>query len=248
MNILININQRIGVHYEEDYLDKDQNKLIRRINDYRSFNHSSNTYYNSIWRKTTDSSVRREYEILQMLEFDSNRKRMGIIVQDYQTNQIILYCKGADSSIFAKSACNKAYLYSRCLKMFSENGWRTLVLAYRILGIDEYNEYKLLIKEANNDILNRGANLNRVYNKIESGLSVIGVTAVEDKLQEDVDNTLSALRRAGIKIWVLTGDKLETAVNISKSCKHIHEMQIQVLKEKKNSNDIKIFLTRYKQM
>jgi len=76
------------------------------------------------------------------------------------------------------------------------------------------------IEDAKNDILNREARLADIYDQVERNLYLIGVTAVEDKLQENVQDTLFSLREAGIKIWVLTGDKLETAINISESCKH----------------------------
>jgi phospholipid-translocating ATPase len=190
----------------------------------------------------------KEYEILNVLEFDSNRKRMSIIVKDLATNEDILYCKGADSAMFEKSVCNSARSYDACLKKFSENGWRTLVLAYKLLNKQEYESYRSLIDEANNDILNRDERISNAYSQIESGLTVIGVTSVEDRLQENVENTLFSLRMAGIKIWVLTGDKLETAINISESCKHFSSDMFKfVLKGLKNPNDVRSNLALIKQ-
>jgi phospholipid-translocating ATPase len=96
-----------------------------------------------------------------------------------------------------------------------------------------------MIEEANSDVLNRNTRLADVYKQIETKLTILGVTAVEDKLQEEVENTLSELRLAGIKIWVLTGDKLETAINISDSCHHFSPDMVKfVMKELKNPKEI----------
>lgn len=91
--------------------------------------------------------------------------------------------------------------------------------------------------------------LAKCYDEIESGLELLGATAVEDKLQEDVAGTLEKLRRGGIKIWVLTGDKRETAVNISNSCKHFCDSMIKLmLTDLKEPKDIKTRLEHFKKM
>ncbi len=184
---------------------------------------------------------------MHVLEFDSTRKRMSVIIKDYQTNEYILYCKGADVAIFPQSICNTQSKYDECLKSFAENGWRTLVLAYKILTKEEYETYDKLIIEANNDILNRNQRLTDAYIIMETNLKLVGVTAVEDKLQDDVDDTINSLRKAGIKIWVLTGDKLETAVNISESCKHFSpEMEKMFLSGLNSQEKISDLLSQYK--
>ena len=194
-----------------------------------------------------DKYVDKFYELLHIFEFDADRKRMSVIVKDCQTSEYILFCKGADSSIFNVSSCGKASKYTNCLKSFSENGWRTLVLAYRILSEAELNQYTQLIHDANNDILNREASLVKVHALIEKNLTLVGVTAVEDKLQEDVEDTLFALRQAGIKIWVLTGDKLETAVNISNSCKHFsNQMKKFIMSNMQSKEKIHAFIEQMK--
>ena len=119
------------------------------------------------------------------------------------------------------------------------------MLAYKILTESEFNEYNQLINDANNDIVNRESKLNQAYEKIESNLNLIGVTAVEDKLQEGVENTLLCLRQAGIKIWVLTGDKMETAVNISSSCKHFsNKMKKFLMSNMRSQNKIEKYLNK----
>ena len=110
----------------------------------------------------------------------------------------------------------------------------------------EFHEYNQLLNDANNDIVNRETKLANAFDIIESNLKLVGVTAVEDKLQEDVENTLYSLRQAGIKIWVLTGDKLETAVNISNSCKHFsNQMENFLMSNISSQNEIQECLTKF---
>ena len=93
----------------------------------------------------------------------------------------------------------------------------------KVLDEEENEAFLQECKIAEQDISNREANLEAVYDKFERNMTIIGSTAVEDKLQDDVPQTNSALQKAGIKIWMLTGDKLETAENIAESCKLIKQ-------------------------
>ena len=187
-----------------------------------------------------------EYEILEVLEFDSTRKRMSVIIRDLETKQITLYCKGAESFIIKKC---KAGNFQQCLsdiEQFGEKGWRTLALAYKEMTESEYREAKDLLTDAYNDILERNKRIAEAFEVIESDLTLIGSTAVEDKLQEDVAVTLETLRRAGIKIWVLTGDKKETAINISNSCKHFaRHMEHLIITDLKSPRDIENRLSQF---
>lgn len=222
----------MGISFEGDQLIRDENKIIRRI------------VYDNQYERTE-----KLYEILHILEFDSDRKRMSVILKDLQRNEYVLFCKGADSSVFKNSICKTERLYDPCLKSFSENGWRVLVLAYRTLDEAEYKRYADILNEASNDILNREAKLSEAYEQIEKKLRILGVTAVEDKLQEDVEQTLNELRKAGIKVWVLTGDKLETAINISDSCGHFSDTMTKiVLKELRDKKEIEENLNIIKEM
>ena len=100
------------------------------------------------------------------------------------------------------------------------------MLAFRHLNEEEFKVFDAALNDAYNDIAKRDEKLQEIFDKIEANLELIGATAVEDRLQEDVAATLQSLRQAGIKVWVLTGDKRETAINISNSCKHFSsEMQ-----------------------
>ena len=164
--------------------------------------------------------VKWRYELIHILEFDSTRKRMSVIVRCLQTQDILVLCKGAEDFVFPLCSTGDISECNTILNSFAVQGWRTLVLAYRKLTQKELDEFNLEFNEAYNDLNNREIRLQDIYKKVESNLTLIGSTAVEDRLQEDVASTLEFLRLAGIKIWVLTGDKKETAINISNSCKH----------------------------
>jgi phospholipid-translocating ATPase len=165
----------------------------------------------------------REFEIKQVLEFDSTRKKMSIILQDLGSRNYLVFCKGADSSVL-KECMN----YSRdqiqsaeeSITYFGQNGWRTLAFAYKVFTAEDYMKYERILLDAFNDIMNRDEKVANAYAEIETNMVLLGATGIEDKLQDDVEATLEVLRFAGIKIWVLTGDKTETAINISFSCKH----------------------------
>lgn len=76
--------------------------------------------------------------------------------------------------------------------------------------------------------------LERVSELIEFDFELIGSTAIEDKLQEDVGRTISDIKSAGIQVWVLTGDKVETAINIGYSCELLsNDMNMFIIQEKK---------------
>ncbi len=196
--------QRLGVIFEGDQIMRSQDKVYRKI-----------TY-------TTIKGLRVEknFELVETLEFDSSRKRMSVIVRHADTNDYVLYTKGADIQMFKKSSYKDHTVHELSLKEYSIQGWRTLVFGHKFLSLEEFKEYSRLLDEARNDVLKREARLYEAFELIESELILNGVTAVEDKLQEEVAETIWALREGGTKVWVLTGDKLETAVNISESCGH----------------------------
>ncbi|KAL5725142.1 P-type phospholipid transporter [Ranunculus cassubicifolius] len=165
----------------------------------------------------TGETIERSYRLLHILEFSSYRKRMSVIVRD-EEGQLLLLCKGADSAIFGKLS-EKGRLFEAKTKdhivKYDEAGLRTLLVAYRDLGEEEYNTWKAEFLKAKTSITaDRDALVDAAADKIERNLFLLGATAVEDKLQNGVPECINKLAQAGIKIWVLTGDKLETAVNI----------------------------------
>ncbi|RCI03572.1 hypothetical protein CU098_002818, partial [Rhizopus stolonifer] len=157
-----------------------------------------------------------DFKVLDVLDFNSDRKRMSVIVErPAPWNDIVLYCKGADNVITER--LREGELASSTfehLDIFSENGLRTLMLSYRRLDRAEYDCWKAEMNEASTATENRAQKTAQVQEKIEINLRLLGATGIEDKLQEGVPQCIEDLRKAGIKVWVLTGDKLETAINI----------------------------------
>ncbi|XP_051147937.1 probable phospholipid-transporting ATPase 4 [Andrographis paniculata] len=175
--------------------------------------------------------IEREYKILGLLNFTSKRKRMTVIVRD-ETGQILLLCKGADSIIFDRLAKDgKKYLESttKHLNEYGEAGLRTLALAYKKLDEAEFSAWNEEFTKAKTLFGgDREANLERVSDMMERDLILVGATAVEDKLQKGVPQCIDKLAQAGLKIWVLTGDKMETAINIGFACSLLRQGMKQI--------------------
>uniref|UniRef100_A0A3Q3KK42 Phospholipid-transporting ATPase n=1 Tax=Mastacembelus armatus TaxID=205130 RepID=A0A3Q3KK42_9TELE len=160
------------------------------------------------------------YQLLAILDFNNVRKRMSVIVRNPQ-GQLKLYSKGADTIIFDRldpSSEDLMYTTSEHLNEFAGEGLRTLALAYKDLDEHYFEVWMKKLLFASTVIENREEQLADIYEEIEQGLKLLGATAIEDKLQEGVPETIACLNLADIKIWVLTGDKLETAMNIGYSC------------------------------
>uniref|UniRef100_A0A9J7ZCM8 Phospholipid-transporting ATPase n=1 Tax=Cyprinus carpio carpio TaxID=630221 RepID=A0A9J7ZCM8_CYPCA len=119
-------------------------------------------------------------------------------------------------------------------------GLRTLVVACRHFSADEYQEVDRRLHEARTALQQREERLVEVFNFIEKDLELLGATGVEDKLQDKVQETIESLRLAGIKVWVLTGDKHETAVSVSLSCGHFHRTMniLELVKQKSDSDPL----------
>nr|NP_001245712.1 uncharacterized protein Dmel_CG4301, isoform C [Drosophila melanogaster]AFH07425.1 uncharacterized protein Dmel_CG4301, isoform C [Drosophila melanogaster] len=163
------------------------------------------------------------FQRLHVLEFTSDRKRMSVIVRDTDGKKWI-YTKGAESYVFPLCANSSAELVTKTdahISDFARLGLRTLAIARRLISEEEYQDFLVELAQANSSLENRKQLSEECYAKIESNLDLLGATAVEDALQDDVADTLVSLQAAGIKIWVLTGDKVETALNIALSCGHI---------------------------
>ncbi|XP_076762998.1 phospholipid-transporting ATPase IF [Xylocopa sonorina] len=158
------------------------------------------------------------YEKLEVLEFTSERKRMSVIVKD-TAGDYWLYCKGADSTIMPLIIAGMINETIAHVAEFSMRGLRTLVVGYKKMNQIEYDQLQQKVERARQIIgIERSVYMERAYNQMESGLTLLGVTGVEDRLQDGVPDTLECLQIAGIKIWVLTGDKAETAENIAFLC------------------------------
>ncbi|KAF8936726.1 putative aminophospholipid-translocase [Dissophora ornata] len=165
-----------------------------------------------------------EFDILQVFPFTSESKRMGIIVRDRATGDIIFYEKGADV-VMREIVQSNDWLDEECGNMARE-GLRTLVVARKGLSNERYQEFETRYNVARTSITDRTNAMNAVVKEeLEQELELLGVTGVEDKLQDDVKETLETLRNAGLKIWMLTGDKIETATCIAISSKLVARNQ-----------------------
>ncbi|KHN72946.1 putative phospholipid-transporting ATPase IA [Toxocara canis] len=156
------------------------------------------------------------YEVLNVLEFTSDRKRMGVVVR-CPDKVIRLYVKGADSVIFDRLRAECKYRAETLahLSEYASKGYRTLCFAMRVVQEDEYKSWAADFQTASVAIEQREKKLAACAEKIECDLVLVGATAIEDKLQQGVPETIRALMGADIRIWMLTGDKRETAVNIA---------------------------------
>jgi len=176
--------------------------------------------HNIVKLSTPFSDEPDEYELLHVLEFNSTRKRMSVILRKMdQDGRLFLLTKGADNIIFDRLAADASQKELRektdkDLQYFASEGLRTLCLAYRILDAKVYDQWAKDYHEASVSLSDREGKIEEVSARIETELILLGATAIEDKLQDGVPEAISDLKRAGIKVWVATGDKLETAVAI----------------------------------
>ena len=163
------------------------------------------------------------FTILQIFPFTSESKRMGIIVKDDATGGITFYLKGADVVMGSIVQYND-WLEEEVDNMARE-GLRTLVVAKKAMSPEAYLDFEQRYNKAKLSVINRATAIKTVLESLERDMELICVTGVEDKLQNNVRNTLEQLRNAGIRIWMLTGDKLETATCIAKSSKLVSRAQ-----------------------
>jgi phospholipid-transporting ATPase len=190
---------------------------------------------------------KERYEILNVLEFTSTRKRMSVIARNSK-GEIRLYCKGADTVIFERLAPNGQLFKEDTLKHleeFATEGLRTLCLAVAEIPADVYEDWKQTYYKASTALQYREAKLDDAANLIETNLILLGATAIEDKLQEGVPETIAALLEAKINLWVLTGDKQETAINIGYSCRLLQQGMELILLNEESLDSTRTCITRH---
>ncbi|CAG8565843.1 10691_t:CDS:10, partial [Ambispora leptoticha] len=186
-----------------------------------------------------------EYEILNICEFNSTRKRMSTVVRG-PDGKIKLYCKGADTVILERLSENNPFVEATLqhLEEYATEGLRTLCIAMREISEDEYQRWSGIYEKASTTLVNRQDELDKAAEMIEKDLFLLGATAIEDKLQDGVPETIHTLQQAGIKIWVLTGDRQETAINIGLSCRLIQEEMSLIIVNKESHWETKEFLEK----
>ena len=170
-----------------------------------------------------------KYEVLKVFGFSSERKRMSIIVRS-PSGKIKMYTKGADCEIMKRLSIknnNLNYInaINKYLQNFSENGYRTLMIAYKIIDEKVYKEWIHKFHKDEKYNKNNTLLLEQYFDSFERDLELLGGTVVEDQLQDEVPETIQDILNANIKIWVLTGDKKSTADIIGRKCKLINEHQ-----------------------
>ncbi|XP_014957338.3 phospholipid-transporting ATPase VA isoform X1 [Ovis aries] len=185
---------------------------------------------------------RLTFELLHTLGFDSIRKRMSVVIRHPLTDEINVYTKGADSVVMdlllpcsTDDARGRHQMKIRSktqnyLNLYAVEGLRTLCIAKRVLSKEEYACWLQSHLEAESAVDNREELLFQSAIRLETNLHLLGATGIEDRLQDGVPETIAKLRQAGLQIWVLTGDKQETAVNIAHACKLLdHDEEVITL-------------------
>eukprot|EP00826_Nyctotherus_ovalis_P004056 TRINITY_DN1083_c0_g2_i2.p1 TRINITY_DN1083_c0_g2~~TRINITY_DN1083_c0_g2_i2.p1 ORF type:complete len:596 (+),score=158.08 TRINITY_DN1083_c0_g2_i2:185-1972(+) len=178
-----------------------------------------------------------------MFPFDSARARMSVIIRDEQ-GLIKLYSKGSDERLMGLLKKSKeeqkadpilveteGYLLAASLK-----GLRTLYMAMRVIDEEEFAEWKARMDEVNifvpgneTEAAEKKMKYDSLVDEIERDLEYVGCSVVEDKLQENVENTIHNLGKAGVQVWMITGDKMGTAKSIGYSCKMFIKRRMDII-------------------
>ena len=190
----------------------------------------------------------RKYRLLNVIEFNSTRKRMTVIVRDEVTGRVRVMCKGADSIILPrlkKDAENVPQTVA-FLENYSKEGLRTLLIAEKEISDEVYEAWSMEYNQALIAPFNREEQMDTVAEKLEHEFDLVGSTAIEDKLQDEVADTIEFMKKAGIKVWVLTGDKIETAINIGISCKLLNDNMETFIIDQRSTNDIMLQITKHR--
>ncbi|CAN1258531.1 Phospholipid-transporting ATPase 1 [Linum perenne] len=174
---------------------------------------------------------RQRFNVLGLHEFDSDRKRMSVIL-GFPDNSVKIFVKGADTSMLAvihkPSSMGILRLTESHLYSYSSVGLRTLVIGIRELSDSEFESWSSSFEAASTALIGRAAMLRKVASNVENQLSLLGASAIEDKLQQGVPEAIESLRTAGIQVWVLTGDKQGTAISIGYSSKLLTNKMTQI--------------------
>lgn len=185
-----------------------------------------------------DNFGRKEsYTVLAELEFNSDRKRMSVILQ-CPDGKIRVITKGADTIMLELLVeGNEISTIQAHVDHFAKQGLRTLLFATKVISKSEFETWYKDFLEARSSLENREQLVDQVSARMEQDLEYLAVTAVEDKLQDRVPETIKFMREADIRLWVLTGDKRETAENIGYSANLLDRMMAVVHIKATNKED-----------
>lgn len=237
------------------YFNKDNHHSSTPKNHQSSNNSSKNNHHSSTKNHQLTSSSNnnsnnsnnnnngyftKEFILHQVLHFDSTRKKMSVLIEERSKKGHSKYkviCKGADSSVLETVTNGNVEAVKNSVNWFAKKGYRTLVYAYKHLSQQQFLSYNQAIHEATMQLENRNDSLLKAYSLIETDLTILGSTAIEDQLQNEVPQTISALRSAGIQVWVLTGDKQETAECVSSMAGHLTPNMVVYLVTEQTERD-----------
>ena len=170
---------------------------------------------------------------------------MTSVFRDKETNEIIVMCKGADSVLLpllkdqeTTQVTQLTTTTTSFMDKFAQEGLRTLLFVEKTMSKEDYDMWNTDYQMALSSIVDRDAKVDKCAEALERGFELIGSTALEDKLQDGVPDTINMIRQAGIKLWVLTGDKIETAINIGYACHLLDDSINQYLIDGARSADV----------
>ncbi|KAK9735052.1 hypothetical protein RND81_04G180700 [Saponaria officinalis] len=189
---------------------------------------------------------RQRFDVLGLHEFDSDRKRMSVILA-CPDSSVKVFVKGADVTMFdvIDQSVNSDVVRATKghINSYSTVGLRTLVIGMKELDQLEFGQWQSSYESASTALIGRAAQLKKVASNLEKNLTLLGATAIEDRLQPGVPEAIESLRKAGIKVWVLTGDKQETAISIGYSSKLLTGRMKQIIINKNSKESCRRSLT-----
>jgi phospholipid-translocating ATPase len=195
--------------------------------------------------KSAATQTLRNWNTLHALPFSSDRRRMTVLVRD-DNGLLFLISKGADEALLPRlrngvsdssddrSGSDAA---RRVLLQYARSGLRTLVVVRRPMTEFEFQQFESQLQSAQVSIHHRDAEVAAVFDRFERDYELIGLTGIEDKLQQDVPQTIQSIRQAGMAFWMLTGDKTETAIQIARSCNVISTFHKSTSSSSSSSDD-----------
>ena len=175
----------------------------------------------------TARGITHTYQKLSELSFDSYRKCMSVIIKDIDEKLHVL-SKGAETTMFEACTTGDIGKTEQQITSFANIGLRTLVLGYKSISNEQYTAFNNALETSSQSLVNRAKFVREVYCSMEKDFELVGVTGIEDKLQDDVVSTILDLKSANIKVWMLTGDKKETAINLGHSAGLLTSQNVQL--------------------
>lgn len=240
---------------KEDASKQQQSHHIPQQQNQSQQSHSGKQFLAILETKlSNDLFIVRHFKRMAIFEFSSARKRMSVIYLDVDTDTHIMVSKGSELLLDCIRVKNLSpfdeFVFNTSLthfEAFAKSGLRTMLVAKKMLSADELNRIVEESKRARLSINNRDHLLSMLYQNAENDLTLVGATAVEDSLQTGVPETIKNLKTAGIKVWLLTGDKVETAISVAYLCKLLEsDMVLFHLVLQKDVHTCKRLLQSYK--